>query len=286
MKKHLITLTLLSLFFIPSHALEIKTYSGRMSMAETIFRLYNVDLDGTGSYEYYLDQSGKRIKHGKYSFANSSEQFAKQWGYLGYFTVEGEYSHGQKSGRWRINWDSKKYLIDFKDDKFNGDFIVSSRLDPSYKVVCHFHDNYFTGSYYAEGEWITKGQFDNDGFVNGIWSVVPKEDRPNSYYFEFYNGGYVRSYGYDDSTGERFELKSEFGGSQMIGIFGPDLLVTYNRKGYISDYLGIDEFRYVQAPFMYVPDSDNYPYRSSKHNLTNETERIKELELMKKLGFM
>ena len=278
MKKQLLTLTFLSFFFVSSHALEIKTYSGQMSMAESIFRLYSVDLDGTGSYEYYLDQSGKRIKHGKYSFANSSEQFAKQWEYRGYFTVEGEYSHGQKNGRWRINWDSRKYLIDFKDDKFNGDFIVSSRFEPSYKVVCHFHDNYFTGSYYAEGKWIIKGQFDNNGFVDGIWSVVPKGDRPDSYYFEFSNGGYVSSYGYDDSTGERFELKSDFGGSQMIGIFGPDLLVNYNIKGYIADYLGIEEFYYVEKPFLYVPDDGDSPRRSRIYNMTNALELLKEME--------
>ena len=86
----------------------IKTYKGGMSESpvETIDFGYNLGLSlapRIWSYQYYEDETGERVYHGKLTH---SFQFAPNL----FYTITGQYSHGKREGQWvwQVIGDNKK----------------------------------------------------------------------------------------------------------------------------------------------------------------------------------
>lgn len=232
---------------------------------------------GEGSYEYYVDNAGKRVKNGKYYFINSTEKAIPKGSsnalkYIQSLMVKGQFVDGKKEGLWEVNYDFGSYRINYHNDQLNGVFTITSRLDPTVNVVCHFRDNHFVGDYKCIGyDWLINGQFDDNGFADGTWSLVKKEKYPYTFYYVFANGMYVNSYMYDDSTGEQSELRE--GNSSVIyhdqSVFGPGSLLDYDVVFYIRDYLSNGAFDYALPPFIYKESRNGARVRSRNHNSFN-----------------
>lgn len=287
MLKRLLSSLLLALPFLAVAQESIQTYSGEMKMSENIFDFYNynVNLHGEGRYDYYLDAEGHRVKHGRYSFINAMEKrvspSSKESDMLGALSIRGQFENGCKVGEWHINFETEKYVIHYKDDLLDGDFTVNKRLNPSFTVKCHFKEGHFVGAYEVDADWVIRGQFDDDGLADGVWTVVSVEKSPYSHTYVFSHGRYVRSFMYDDSTGEKVELKE---GNPVVidrdkSLFGPNPFFGKNelKVFYLRDYLANPVFQNAQPPFMYKENKNSVAERSSNHNAYNVPEMEKKL---------
>ena len=272
-------------------AQNISTYSGPMKMAEDIIGLSKSNpYEGDGQYDYYVGADGNRVKHGKYYFINSVERgvqngdkmaMAISMGmYLSCLSVQGQFVNGKKEGTWIINYFSETYTINFKNDLYDGALTVKSRLDPSRIMKCQFKDNHFIGNLMAKGSegWILKGQFDEDGLVDGTWTLECNLFLPKSYSYRFTHGIFIGSYEYDDSTGDTNDLK--VGSGHEVGLIGPPVLRDFDNCFYISDYLKNRVFASTAKPFLYQDKNSNKIERSRIHNSYNiiefEQQKIKE----------
>ncbi len=110
--KKFISLFVSLIAIITVHGQAIKTYSGTY-----IVRGQYKDNVGTATYNYYNDESGKRVYHGAFVFKTSDSPYPLK-------SISGHYVHGKRSGKWKIGtYDSGMYYVfegAFKNDTLNG----------------------------------------------------------------------------------------------------------------------------------------------------------------------
>lgn len=240
---------------VSSFAQNNMKYSGMMKMTERIMKIFNeyLSCSGEGSYEYYVDREGKRVKNGNYYFINDQEKAVSgnanaTWSdYAHALMVKGQFVDGRKEGEWTVNNERFTYTIHYYHDQLDGKLFIRSRLDPLVTEVCSFREDFFTGSFKSDGkDWVISGQFDDEGFADGAWTMTPKDNRPFSYTYLFSNGAYVNSFMYDDSTGENTPL-SEY----------PD--ARGQKVSSVSEWLTSLGFPSVFAPFL---SEDKLPFET------------------------
>lgn len=224
----------------------IKTYKGRMSEwpveIEMIdFGHYSSD-PGIWSYQYYEDETGERVYHGKltYSFQCARNSF---------YTITGQYSHGKREGQWvwQVIGDNKKnyekYVVNYHNGIREGDFSFQDNDGfYAYNMKGSFSNGQLFGTmtytitrvlseetfYYYEAHYSNGGYPDGtwkfDSYVNGI--VKNTE-------YHFLNNCLISWTTVDQSTGKRSFHKNErdFGRKILI----PESIAqknTANNKGF------------------------------------------------------
>ena len=104
----------------------LKTYKGRMSERPVERIDFGINLGMSlrpeiWSYQYYEDENGERVYHGKLTY---SFQYAPN----AFYTIAGQYSHGKKEGQWiyqAVGSNKKvsgKLMINYHNDLFDGNF--------------------------------------------------------------------------------------------------------------------------------------------------------------------
>lgn len=253
---------LLFCFSVSSFAQNNMKYSGMMKMTEKIMEIDNENLScsGEGSYEYYVDREGKRVKNGSYYFINDQEKSKNSLSVAHALMVKGQFVDGRKEGEWTVHYGTETYSIHYLHDQLDGEMVIQYRREPSNRVVCSFREDQFRGPFKCDGfVWVLSGQFDDDGFADGTWTLTPKDKRPYSYTYVFSNGAYVKSFMYDDSTGENTPLKEDDGTLGRPDIFGPLALKNYDNVFYIGSYLYNLGFHSVFGPFL---SEDKLPFET------------------------
>ncbi len=205
---------------------DIKEYRGKMKMQEPVIQ-YVLDASGTGYYQYYLSEEGKRVKHGKYEFTSEGNTAI----------VVGQFKDGKKTGLWTIKYGLAiesitqdfsygfNISLNYSDDYLNGkcryevfwggssfkanEFNVGRvGYGDHWIVQCSFKDNHLDGkilfSWPARKDLTLTGQFDEKGLADGVWEYT---DVPVSQYFAYKHGIRDNAYQYEDSTGEEEKLE-------------------------------------------------------------------------------
>ena len=204
LKKHPRVL-LISTFLVVCLSLygqEIKEYRGVMKMDENIPTLQGHS--GEGYYQYYLSPEGKRIKHGKYEFKSREG------------TIYGQFADGKKTGKWAGEMKFKigggnlsttnSFVQTYKEDRLHGPCQYRTKYSGDVLIVdCVYDNNHLSGdiSFSFPGTRTVKGQFDEDGLADGIWTDAVT---PYITYCEYSHGFRKKAYRYDDSTGETEQL--------------------------------------------------------------------------------
>lgn len=184
----------------------LKTYSGEMTKPTDILgKLIKYgDKTGSGTYVYYELPDGQRVKHGKFEF---------NYSYNDYYTVSGTYIDGKKEGVWTFieRGSSTKKIIDnasitYKDDKPNGSFTcnVYGFLDA---INCtgtmkngHYKGQITIKTPHSEGT--IKGNFNDDGWAHGEWIIERKKGVPIRQKIEYFEGLLLKVINFDLSNGD------------------------------------------------------------------------------------
>lgn len=212
-------------------AQNLKKYEGSMKLTEDILSLGKLFYDGLessagawdeyiGSYQYYENNDGSRIKHGLYKIK------IKPYLFLGaHIEISGKYIDGKKDGKWTINHgrDNKIYenlIITFKDDELNGrfeyvdNFYYDNILTTETKIVGTIKDSIIQGDMLITERRLKKstnwpetqkiqGTIGSDGLPQGIWTLTITGDVDMKQRRFYRNGIVVAIDEYDNSTGER-----------------------------------------------------------------------------------
>jgi len=167
--------------------------------------------NGNATYTYYYDpETGKEVKHGPFKYTENPTSGLS-------YTITGSFIHGLRNGTWifkktannavtsyRVSWGrifqtengTSLVTINYKNGLFHGSFnatknwsALNSGASKEYAektnivVNLNFNSGKLTGSAYIKNkESITKGQFDNQSSLTGIWYWNDKDgQRSNTY---------------------------------------------------------------------------------------------------------
>ena len=212
-------------------AQNLKKYEGSMKLTEDILSLGKIfydDLESSagvldeyiGSYQYYEDNYGGRIKQGLYKIK------IKPYVFLGaHIEISGKYIDGKKDGKWTINHgrDNKIYeslIITFKNNELNGsfefvdDFYYDNMLTTETKLVGTIKDSIIQGDMLITERRLKKstnhpetqkiqGTIGLDGLPKGMWTLTITGDVDMNQRRFHHNGIVVALDEFDNSTGER-----------------------------------------------------------------------------------
>lgn len=200
-----------------ANAQQIKKYEGTMPAPEynLLRHLYPVDdKEAEGYYSYYIDDKGKRVRHGKIH-----AEFLFTQGGLIPGVLEGEYTHGKKTGQW-IFVRSGDYGpivgFTFLDDVMTGEFgsWARSRTLTEAEVGGSMKEGRMVGDVsFKYGSYEGKGQFDELSRATGRWEM--SSGSRYKYYFEFCDGVLCSCERYDDSTGDSSVLLNLFSSNDV-----------------------------------------------------------------------
>lgn len=182
-----------------------------------------------GSYYYYENQDGERIKNGNFQL------IYKNGNGVNFRVLRGEYSNGLKSGQWIIK-DSiarKEYIkvhrlgtlkITYKNDIINGPCEYHNKYlkgSFSYSTIkCNFNNGIIVGEvtvrHCKESDTTKvreyKGSVSNDGLLHGLWTIKDKGGLEMLQKRLYYKGGLVSVEESDFSTGDKYMCYSAFDG--------------------------------------------------------------------------
>lgn len=182
-----------------------------------------------GSYDYYENSDGERIKHGNFQL------IYKNGNGVNCRVLRGEYSNGLRSGQWIIK-DSiarKEYIkvhrlgtlkITYKNDIINGPCEYHNMYlkgSFSYSTIkCNFNNGIIVGEvtvrHCKESDTTKvreyKGPVSNDGLLHGLWTITDKGGLEMLQKRLYYKGGLVCVEESDFSTGEKYMCYSAFEG--------------------------------------------------------------------------
>jgi len=255
-----------------AQAQQIKTYEGAMNLPselKVLGELYDVssnDIHCQGSYQYYENPDGDRIKHDSFNFLSIK---------IGYpdILIDGRYSHGKKDGRWTIRAINKNgemvkphmgiaynqhcggFTINYKNDSLSGDYlligtsdggiyetqysgkIVNGRIQGkvSFKKTMTLSFGSVKDNSLAN-ECEMTGEIGSDGMPTGIWTVSDKGGIEKVQRRYFHNGVLVAIDEMDNSTGERTLCYCAFDGLKKVpnmqeikdSVSGNDIYIIYN----------------------------------------------------------
>ena len=186
----------------------LKTYSG----------LYE---GGKATYTYYEDENGERVKHGKFSFSKGDKGIGVGGGmsisYATTISASGNYKNGVKDGKWTyknktvgggIVFADFSVVVNYVDGKMDGTLTNEG-------IIFQMKNNRITGQVKKiektqNEDWTISGQFDEEGFPDGIWTKNYKS-YGNLYVDteKYVHGLLVAKQTKNESTGEitRYEFK-------------------------------------------------------------------------------
>lgn len=263
----------------------IITYKGRMSEGpvETIdfggATAVALPLSqGIWSYQYYEDETGERVYHGKLTY---SLQFARN----SFYTITGQYSHGKREGQWvwqQIGDNKKidgKYVVNYHNGIREGDFsfqghdgFYACNMKGSFSngqlfgtMTCTFTDVVFDEEFYYY-----EAHYSNGGYPDGTWKFDYNHNGivENTEY-HFLNNFLISWTTVDQSTGKRSFHKNEsdwekdgIGYSIEREILIPESIAQKNtakNKGFRNGntYYTFEEVKYdrgIYDPWIYSDD--------------------------------
>ena len=168
MKQAIISTVLMTLAVQASVGQTLKTYSG----------LYE---DGKATYTYYEDENGERVKHGTFSYNKGNKGIGVGGGmavsYATTISASGNYKNGIKDGKWTYKNKTAGGSITFADFSAVVNY-VDGRMDGPLNnsgTIFQMKNNRITGHVKKvkktqNEDWSLSGQFDEEGFPDGIWT--------------------------------------------------------------------------------------------------------------------
>lgn len=193
MKKLIIVLAVIfSMSFESIGQVSTEVFSGHFSIDDALLgRIIGKPYDtisGNGVFGYY-ENGGQKIKHGKLVLSIPDGK------------ILGEYSTGNKTGRWILDIDDIRYELNFLQDKITGQVKVEYSGN---SLSGNMTDNHWVGKVnIAEVVNGTPVQyclnFNSSGMADGIWEI----NRPDGSYskYVFANGTLLAISEYSASTG-------------------------------------------------------------------------------------
>lgn len=229
----------------------VKTYKGKMSKRPVSRVDFGLNLGMSlepeiWSYEYYEDEDGSRIYHGKLSYS-------LQYGRNSFYTIKGQYSHGKKEGIWEYkalengNKLYGKWTVNYHNDLLDGDYDYYAKIGGTFgesikmigkfsqghpigKMVCSMSESKRNISYEAN--------YSEDGYPDGVWTCDVQASIARKTKIRFLNNCLISKTTIDQSTGEKNVTKStdiapeeyEGGSSVLIPESIAKVLSAKNRK--------------------------------------------------------
>ena len=208
MKQTMIFTVLMMLATQVSVGQTLKTYSG----------LYE---DGKATYTYYEDENGERVKHGKFTYSKTDKGLGVGGGmavsYATTISASGNYKNGMKDGKWIYKNKTAGGSITFADFSAVINY-VDGRMEGTLNnagVIFQMKNNRIIGQVKKvkktqNENWTMIGQFDEEGFPDGIWTKNYKSYGNLYVDIEKYvHGLLVAKQTKNESTGEitRYEFK-------------------------------------------------------------------------------
>ncbi len=195
--KSIFYITVLVLNIHISTFCQTKIYSGKFD--GITHRNSPAKEEGVATYQYYENSTYDRTFHGSFSFTGKT------------INLNGTFKDGKKIGYWRINSDNTEDNMigpdgffcmvkfntnifgNFKEGRFNGEWVYNynnsiscgNKTPPKWekhidiKSIAHFSDGIYNGKIIHErtsaGTYeIEEGQFDENGFFDGVWTKKRK----------------------------------------------------------------------------------------------------------------
>lgn len=213
----------------------IKRFEGVMKLPSDLDQLKGVitetwpgnmrGVTGEGYYDYYENDDEERVKHGKFYLNLPSPSYK----------ITGNYKHGKKDGLWTFETNSDNTIkysrtislkITYKDDVLEGPCVLVSAPDVvSYislcTITCSFKNGIITGEaslsnkatfFLSDGEVTSncRGFINNEGMLDGTWTIHDKGGIERSQKRIFYKGALIYVEENDFSTGEKTICYSAF----------------------------------------------------------------------------
>ena len=205
--KNLIFSMALLMLAVSSAGQTLKTYNGPYR-------------SGNLTYTYYEDENGERVRHGKFIYTFSSS------------TVSGSYKNGLKNGRWTYkdissNWKITK-SIDFFDGNREGYIsnTTQERNGAAHTERYQMKNNRLIGMVKMKDNKIDAcGQFDDDGFPDGLWVNKYKDAYDGSIITEteeYVHGVLVSKQKKNEATGKIWRLKFRLEPRKFIAAYNSD----------------------------------------------------------------
>lgn len=199
---------------LPVSAQTIKTYSGGgIPVPIFPFKMQVFGETFSGSYQYYENEMGVRIMHGKFVGDDLT------------CYLEGRYKHGKKDGTWEFIDGSKKNLkatLTFKDDVLTGPYkyIYTYLWDFVQMCTLYASGNYKEGRNtgtlhidlddYGRKIGFIDGAFDDMGEMHGSWKYeYIKDGTKHIENATFINGILSQATDYCDATGVKTVIYSD-----------------------------------------------------------------------------
>ncbi len=174
--KKIITFLIAILFIFNFSAQTLKTYTGVFENGKAVYQYYEnekADRIYEGSFSYItktysvLGQFKENKRTGKWKISATNKFILKGKEKLGVNTlISGSYVNGNMEGVWTFSNSTKTYNPKTKKASPKAEKVFSNAI---------FKDNHFVGIFIFEKILVTKtvitGQFNDAGFVDGVWSV-------------------------------------------------------------------------------------------------------------------
>ena len=241
--KKIYALLFLSFLMIESFSQETKIYNGNYEGATT---------HGQARYEYYENDNYERIFDGSFKYNATTPDYGLN------LTITGNYKKNKKHGKWIYKLTStKQSSSEIKNftSKLTGEYnkgdlkgIWTFKRTKAFNTVkkdfskCNFVDNKFNGEFIYRNEAIgvkINGNFNNNGFFDGIWKVEWGKETP----FEeirYYKDGFCYKLIYRNlSNGKiinRFDKSSLIKSVNLSGI-NKDTTLMIDEKKYKIDLI-------------------------------------------------
>lgn len=201
----------------------IERYSGTMRLPEEVKILCGSDLNlGEGFYDYYLNNASKRVKHGNFFFKSNEIIYNK------IYEIEGNFSHGKKSGQWIIrrfnttnkSYDDDKYYLSltFDNDSLEGPYKIIDKDGAVASLISSaFSCNGAELEYKSEKGAIKNNKIDpknwqykdlitldNNGLPHGVFKIAKNNSSGIPFEHEryYHHGNLIYICNTDQSTGE------------------------------------------------------------------------------------
>lgn len=213
-----------------ANAQKIQRYEGEMRLPSDLKEFESLiegfNKVGAGSYEYYENEDGDRIKHGKFVVSFDKKNFKREF--------SGTYKDGQKQGEWVIrdiisaktNYAKHcEMTITYLNDVFNGPCrFVKNASNNKFTITCTFENGRLAGNFAMEhvDKWregvtnYVNGAIGANGLPDGIWTIKQKGGIEVTQKRLYLFGGLVAAEEQDFSTGDKYMVYCAFPGQKKI----------------------------------------------------------------------
>lgn len=225
----------------------LKTYKGRMSERPVERIDFGINLGMSlrpeiWSYQYYEDENGERVYHGKLTY---SFQYAPN----AFYTIAGQYSHGKKEGQWiyqAVGSNKKvsgKLMINYHNDLFDGNFSYQgfgTSFIGDYKMNGSFSNGHLIGTMTCSVTGLSEkkyyeASYANGGYPEGNWKYNKIGPIVENTEFRFLNNCLITQTVVDQSTGKTQTKKTQTINDDYRGIFIPDSIarnISESNRGF------------------------------------------------------